>query len=58
MPRYNKAKVDSIEGLKFQGFSIKIEKGIKKIIDHKVVDVVTFSFLLCFNFKVKIPPMQ
>ena len=34
------------------------EKGSKKITDHKVVDVVTFSFFLFLNFKVSNPPIQ
>ena len=34
------------------------DKGNKKITDHNVVDVVTFSFFLFFNFKVNNPPMQ
>ena len=39
-------------------FSIINEKGNKKITDHNVVDVVTFSFFLFFNFKVNKPPIQ
>ena len=35
-----------------------IEKGKRKITDHMVVDVVTFSFFLFFNFKVNKPPIQ
>ena len=38
--------------------SITNEKGNKKITDHKVVDVVTFSFFLFLNFKVNNPPIQ
>ena len=44
VPKYNKDKVDINVGVEFQGVSIIKEKGNKKIIDHKVVDVVTFSF--------------
>ena len=45
-------------GLEFQGVSMITEKGKRKITDHKVVDVVTFSFFLFFNFKVNNPPIQ
>ena len=34
------------------------ENGNKNITDHKVVEVVTFSFFLCFNLKVSKPPIQ
>ena len=34
------------------------ESGIKKIRDQRVVDVVTFSFPILFNFKVKMPPIE
>ena len=34
------------------------ESGIKKTRDQRVVDVVTFSFPILFNFKVKIPPIE
>ena len=43
-PKYNNDRVDTKVGLEFQGVSKKIEKGNKKITDHNVVDVVTFSF--------------
>ena len=58
MPRYNNDKVDTKVGFDSQGVSIIREKGNKKITDHKVVDVVTFSFFSFFNFKVSNPPMQ
>ena len=45
-------------GLEFQGVSKITEKGSKKITDHNVVEVVTFSFFLFFNFKVSKPPIQ
>ena len=35
-----------------------LESGNKKIIDHSVVEVVTFSFPSFFSFKVIIPPME
>ena len=41
-----------------KSLSKKIENGIKKIIDHNVVEVVTFSFFLFLSFKVNIPPIQ
>ena len=34
------------------------KRAIKKITDHKVVEVVTFSFFLFFNFSVNNPPIQ
>ena len=43
-PRYSKDKVETKVGLEFQGVSKIKEKGNKKITDHNVVDVVTFSF--------------
>ena len=58
VPRYNNDKVDTKVGFDSQGVSIIKEKGNKKITDHKVVDVVTFSFFSFFNFKVNNPPMQ
>ena len=57
-PKYNNDKVDSKVGLDSQGLSIINENGNKKITDHIVVDVVTFSFFLSFNFKVNRPPIQ
>ena len=41
-----------------QGVSKTKEKGIKKITDHKVVEVVTFSFFYFLIFKVNKPPIQ
>ena len=58
IPKYNNEKVEAADGVKFQGVSSIKEKGRRKITDHNVVDVVTFSFLLCFNFSVNNPPMQ
>ena len=43
-PKYNKDKVDAKVGFDSHGVSIINEKGNKKITDHNVVDVVTFSF--------------
>ena len=43
-PRYNSDKVEAKVGLEFHGVSIISEKGKRKITDHIVVDVVTFSF--------------
>ena len=57
-PKYNNDIVDIKVGLDSHGVSIIIEKGNKNITDHNVVDVVTFSFFLCFNFKVNKPPIQ
>ena len=37
----------------FQKMSKPDEKGKRKITDHNVVEVVTFSFILFFNLKVK-----
>ena len=45
-PKYNKDKVDAKVGFDSHGVSIINEKGNKKITDHNVVDVVTFSFFL------------
>ena len=44
--------------LEFHGISKNKEKGNKKIIDHKVVEVVTFSLILFFSLRVNKPPMQ
>ncbi len=57
-PRYNSARVDSIEGFDCHGVSNTIDKGSRKITDQRVVEVVTFSFPFAFNFKVKIPPIE
>ena len=57
-PKYNNASVDAKDGEDSQGVSIINENGRRKITDHKVVDVVTFSFFLFFNFKVNRPPIQ
>ena len=48
-PRYKSETVDSKEGFNSQGFSKIIDNGSKKITDHIVVDVVTFSFPLIIN---------
>ena len=45
-PKYNNDIVDAKDGLEFHGVSKNKERGSKKITDHNVVDVVTFSFLL------------
>ena len=37
---------------------IYLKKGNKKITDHKVVEVVTFSLTLFFSLRVNKPPMQ
>ena len=58
IPKYNKERVETIVGEDSHGLSIINEKGRRKITDHKVVDVVTFSFFLFFNLKVNNPPMQ
>ena len=50
-PRYNKDKVDAKVGLDFHGVSIINEKGNRKITDHNVVEVVTFSFFLFLILK-------
>ena len=43
---------------KFGGATLT-SKGAKKINDHKIVEVDTFSFTLFFKyFKVKIPPIK
>ena len=57
-PKYSKDKVDAKVGFDSHGVSIINEKGNKKITDHNVVDVVTFSFPLPLNLKVKIPPIE
>ena len=57
-PKYNKDKVDAKVGLEFHESQLLMKKGNKKITDHNVVDVVTFSFFLFFNFKVNKPPIQ
>ena len=44
--------VEAKEGLAFHGSSKIKENGSKKITDHKVVDVVTFSFFWFFNFTI------
>ena len=46
-----------MSGVEDHGCSKKIDKGSKNITDHKVVEVVTFSFPLSFIFKVSIPPI-
>ena len=57
-PRYNNEIVDPKEGLEFHGVSNIIEKGNKKITDHKVVEVVTFALILLLSLRVKSPPIQ
>ena len=57
-PKYNNESVDVKVGLEFHGVSMISEKGRRKITDHKVVDVVTFSFFLFFNLRVNKPPIQ
>ena len=57
-PKYKRDNVDCSVGFEFQGVSNIIENGNKKITDHKVVEVVTFSFTLFFNLRVKRPPIQ
>ena len=57
-PKYTKERVEDKVGEEFQGDSKINEKGRRNITDHKVVEVVTFSFFLFFNFKVNKPPMQ
>ena len=57
-PKYNNETVDSKVGLEFQGDSKNKEKGNKKITDHKVVEVVTFSLTLFLSLRVNKPPMQ
>ena len=57
-PKYTNERVEDKVGEEFQGDSKINEKGRRKITDHKVVDVVTFSFFLFFSFKVKRPPIQ
>ena len=54
----NCVKAEQKDGEEFHGVSIINEKGKRKITDHIVVDVVTFSFFLFFNFRVNKPPMQ
>ena len=44
--------------LEFQGASKMSDNGNKNITDQSVVEVVTFSFPLFFNFNVKIPPIE
>ena len=48
-PKYNNEIVEAKVGEKFHGVSRINEKGRRKITDHKVVDVVTFSFFLFFD---------
>ena len=57
-PRYSNEKVEIKVGSEFHGVSKTIEKGSKKITDHRVVEVVTFSFFLFFNLSVSKPPIQ
>ena len=57
-PKYNKDNVEANDGFEFHGISKISEKGSKKITDQIVVEVVTFSFLLFFNFSVINPPIQ
>jgi len=57
-PRYKSDSVDTRDGFKFQGVSIIKENGNRKITDHRVVEVVTFSFFLFFNLRVSKPPIQ
>jgi hypothetical protein len=45
-------------GFEFQGASTLMRNGNKKITDHKVVEVVTFSLILFLSLSVKRPPMQ
>ena len=45
-PKYKSDNVDCNVGLEFHGASNNRENGNKKITDHKVVDVVTFSLIL------------
>ena len=50
-PKYNNDIVDAKDGFEFHG-DLKIsEKGNKKITDHKVVEVVTFSFFYSLVLK-------
>ena len=58
MPKYKRDIVDSKDGLEFHGVSKNKDNGNKKITDHKVVEVVTFSFTLLFSLRVKSPPIQ
>ena len=57
-PKYNKDNVDIKVGFDSHGDSITNEQGNRKITDHNVVDVVTFSFFSFFNFNVNKPPIQ
>ena len=56
--QYKSDKVEARVGFEFHGVSKIRENGSKKITDHKVVDVVTFSFRLFLNFNVIKPPIQ
>ena len=55
-PRYINAKVDSIEGFKFQGCSKNKDIGHIIIAPQINMEAVTFSFFLWLIFKVNIPP--
>jgi len=44
--------VEAKVGLEFQGVSKIKANGSRKITDHNVVDVVTFSFFLFLSFNV------
>ena len=57
-PKYNNDRVEDKVGLDFQGVSKLMIKALKKITDHKVVDVVTFSFFLFLILKFNKPPIQ
>ena len=57
-PKYKSERVEASVGDDSHGVSMINEKGRRKITDHKVVEVVTFSFFLFFNFKVNKPPIQ
>ena len=57
-PKYSKDNVEAKDGFEVHGVSKNREKGSKKITDHNVVEVVTFSFFLFLNFKVSNPPIQ
>ena len=58
VPRYKSEIVEPKVGLEFHGCSRIKENGSKNIIDHKVVEVVTFSFPLSLIFSVSNPPIE
>ena len=47
-----------LQALNTNDVSKAIENGRRKITDHNVVEVVTFSFFLFFSCKVRSPPIQ